>query len=166
MRIARGCSGISSRLRLRRSKRAVYTRRPTAATRSSGPMLQPRQSLLERLRASTSGRTLPALVLGLLLTLACRANLETRLNEVRALQDVGQFNESVGQLREILAMNPDLPEGNYRLGLALVQIGEPSQAVWSLQKASESNEYAVVASLLLANSQFALKNYEGSMVSI
>ena len=62
--------------------------------------------------------------------------------EVRALQDVGQFDASIEELQEILAIDPDLPEANYRLGLAQVQMGEPSRAIWALQKAMESSEYA------------------------
>lgn len=80
--------------------------------------------------------------------------------EVRALQDVGQFSASVDELREILAVNPDDPEANYRLGLALVQTGEPSRAVWPLQKAAESSEYAITAGVLLASTNFQTKNYD------
>lgn len=92
--------------------------------------------------------------------LGCGGDVEARMAEVRALQDVGQFTESIDQLREILALAPDLPEANYRMGVALVQTGEPSRAVWALQKASESPEYAIVAGLLLANAHFNIKNYE------
>jgi tetratricopeptide (TPR) repeat protein len=80
--------------------------------------------------------------------------------EVRALQDVGQFTESIDELREILAVAPNLPEANYRLGIALVQTGEPSRAVWALQKASESPEYAIVAGLMLASATYSLQNHE------
>ncbi len=126
-------------------------------------MPQPRKPSTALQRGVEKRRALLTLALAVLAAGACRDDLDTRMNEVRALQDVGQFSKSVDSLRQILAMDPDTPEGNYRLGLALMQTGEPSQAVWSLQKASESSEYAVVASLLLANSQFALKNYEGSV---
>lgn len=80
--------------------------------------------------------------------------------EVRALQDVGQFTASVDELREILTVSPDLPEANYRLGLALVQTGEPSRAIWPLQKAAESSEYAISAGVLLASTHFQTKNYD------
>jgi len=99
------------------------------------------------------------LVLALLGT-GCGGDLESRMAEVRALQDVGQFTESLEELREILAIAPDLPEANYRLGVALVQTGEPSQAVWALKKAAESPDYAVVAGLVLAQAQHELGNYE------
>ena len=80
--------------------------------------------------------------------------------EVRALQDVGQFTASIDELREILAIRPDDPEASYRLGVALVQTGETSRAVWPLEKAAESPDYAVPASLLLASAHFANQNYE------
>jgi tetratricopeptide (TPR) repeat protein len=80
--------------------------------------------------------------------------------EVRALQDVGQFTESIEELRAILAVAPNLPEANYRLGIALVQTGEPSRAIWALQKASESPDYAIVAGLMLASASYSMQNHE------
>ena len=80
--------------------------------------------------------------------------------EVRALQDVGQFTASIDELREILAVRPDDPEASYRLGVALVQTGEASRAVWPLEKAAESPDYTVQASLLLASVHFANQNFE------
>ncbi len=80
--------------------------------------------------------------------------------EVRALQDVGQFTASIDELREILAVAPDDPEASYRLGVALVQTGEMSRAVWPLEKAAESPDYTIQASLLLASTHFANQNFE------
>lgn len=94
---------------------------------------------------------------------ACGGDVESRMAEVRALQDVGQFESSIEELREILAVSPDLPEANYRLGLALVQTGESSRAVWPLQKASESSEYAITAGLLLASTHLQTKNFDESV---
>jgi tetratricopeptide (TPR) repeat protein len=94
---------------------------------------------------------------------ACSGDVESRMAEVRVLQDVGQFTASIDELREILAIAPDLPEANYRLGIALHQTGNPSRAVWALQKASESQEYQIQATLLLASVQFNLNNYEESI---
>jgi tetratricopeptide (TPR) repeat protein len=92
--------------------------------------------------------------------LGCGGDIEARMAEVRALQDVGQFTASIEELREILAVAPDLPEATYRLGVALVQTGEPSRAVWALEKASETDEYAIPASLLLASAHFRAQNFE------
>jgi len=92
--------------------------------------------------------------------LGCGGDVEARMAEVRALQDVGQFSASIDELREILATRPDDPEASYRLGVALVQTGEVSRAVWPLQKAAESPDYSVPASLLLASAHFANGNFE------
>jgi tetratricopeptide (TPR) repeat protein len=101
-----------------------------------------------------------ALALG---ALGCGGDIEARMAEVRALQDVGQFTASIDELREILAIAPDLPEATYRLGVALVQTGEPSRAVWALEKASESDAYAIPASLLLASAHFSSQNFEATV---
>jgi tetratricopeptide (TPR) repeat protein len=90
----------------------------------------------------------------------CGGDIESRMAEVRALQDVGQFSASVPELQEILAIDPDLPEANYRLGLAQVQMGEPSRAVFALEKASESSEYLIPAGVLLASTHQQTKNYD------
>jgi tetratricopeptide (TPR) repeat protein len=111
-----------------------------------------------------AARVAPLLaIVGLVLSIGCGGDIESRMAEVRALQDVGQFSASVDELREILAVNPDLAEGNYRLGLALVQTGEPSRAVWPLQKAAESSEYQITAGVLLASTHFQTKNYDESI---
>ena len=96
---------------------------------------------------------------------ACGGDIESRMAEVRALQDVGQFTASIEELREILVVSPELAEANYRMGLALVQTGEPSRAVWPLQKAAESSEYAITAGILLASTHFQTKNYDEAIRS-
>jgi tetratricopeptide (TPR) repeat protein len=95
-----------------------------------------------------------------LLGAGCGGDIEARMAEVRALQDVGQYGASIEELREILTISPDLPEATYRLGVALVQTGEPSRAVWALEKAAESEEYAIPAALLLASAHFSQHNFE------
>jgi tetratricopeptide (TPR) repeat protein len=90
----------------------------------------------------------------------CGGDIEARMAEVRALQDVGQYGASIEELREILTISPDLPEATYRLGVALVQTGEPSRAVWALEKAAETQEYAIPAALLLASAHFGQSNFE------
>ncbi|CAG0971322.1 hypothetical protein MYXO_01319 [Myxococcaceae bacterium] len=86
-----------------------------------------------------------------ILALGCGSSLDSRLEEVRTLQDAGQFNESIEPLRSILEESPDLAEANHRLGVALVQTGQPSLAVWPLEKSSKSPEFAVPSGLLLAS---------------
>lgn len=106
-----------------------------------------------------------ALLAGACVALACGGDVESRMAEVRALQDVGQFSASIDELREILAVAPDLPEASYRLGVALMQTGEPSRAVWALEKAAESDEFAIPASLLLASAHFASQNFEATVAA-
>lgn len=120
------------------------------------------------LLAGSSGRGSAArrsAVLGLALVVvallgACGSDIEGRMSEARALQDVGQFAASIKELRGILAEAPENPEANYRLGVALMQTGEASRAVWVLEKAAQHKEFAVPAGLLLASSHFTSQNFE------
>ncbi|MFP8880197.1 MAG: tetratricopeptide repeat protein [Myxococcota bacterium] len=136
-------------------------------TRSTGCQLSTRTAC-DKTGRGTSELTLHRLLIALALSaisLGCGGDIETRMAEVRVLQDVGQFTASIDELREILAVSPELPEANYRLGVALHQTGNPSRAVWALQKASETPDYQIPATLLLASVQFNLNNYEESIRS-
>jgi len=90
----------------------------------------------------------------------CGASPEKLLEEVRAMQDVGEYAESIEPLREILEENPGHPEANYRLGLALVRERQGNKAIWRLERAAESPELAVQANLALASLYLSLKDYE------
>lgn len=85
---------------------------------------------------------------------------EATLAEVRALQASGQYSESIERLRTVLSEQPDLPEANHRLGVALLETGQPSLAVWSLEKAAAAPEYAVQSGLLLASALRSIQAYE------
>jgi tetratricopeptide (TPR) repeat protein len=91
-----------------------------------------------------------AVLVALLATTACQYDRESRMAEIRALQAAGQFDESIAPLRVLLTAEADHPEANYRLGVALVQTGRPSLAIWPLQKAAQSEEFNIQAGLLLA----------------
>ena len=104
-------------------------------------------------------------LLAVSLLAGCGGDIESRMAEVRALQDVGQFPASIDELREILTVDPNLPEANFRLGLALVQTGEPSRAIWPLQKAAESSEYEITAGVLLASTYFKTNNFDEAIRS-
>lgn len=97
------------------------------------------------------------------LVVACASSVEDRLAEVRQLQDAGQFSESIEPLRELLAKNPDLGEANYLLGVALVQTGQMSLAVWPLEKASSDPSQALTAGLLLASTYLGLQAHEDAV---
>ncbi len=109
--------------------------------------------------------TNPLLLLALALpVLACGSDVETRMHEARALQDVGQYAASIPELREILAAEPDLPEASYRLGLALVQTGERSRAIWPLQRAADSGaEFGLQAGQLLASVHLDGQDFEEAL---
>lgn len=98
-----------------------------------------------------------------LAALACGADLQTRLAEIRALQAAGQFNESIEPLREILKSEPDSPEANHLLGIALLQTGQPSLAVWSLEKATQDERYAVESGLLLASAFLSIESFDDAI---
>ena len=98
-----------------------------------------------------------------LFMLACASSVEDRLAEVRALQDAGQFSESVEPLRQLLAKNPDQAEANYLLGVALVQTGQLSLAVWPLEKATADPAQLMSAGLLLASAFLGLQAHDDAV---
>jgi len=107
-----------------------------------------------------------AAVVGLLVLVAAQGGCGTddgRMAEIRALQNTGRFEDSIDGLRGVLAETPELPEANYRLGVALARTGNPSRSVWALEKASESSEFSTPANLQLASVQFGLNNFEESI---
>jgi tetratricopeptide (TPR) repeat protein len=125
------------------------------------------ENIAARLRSPASVTQVAVIAIfcwiGLGLT-GCGGDLESRLQEVRALQDVGQYKASIPELREILTEQPNLPEASYRLGLALVQTGERSRAIWPLQRASESGQsFALQAGQLLANIHLDGQDFEEAL---
>jgi tetratricopeptide (TPR) repeat protein len=99
----------------------------------------------------------------LAVVLACSGSVESRMTEIRSLQEAGQFDPSIAPLRLVLTDEPDNAEANYRLGIALVQTGRPSLAVWPLQKAAASESHAVPAGLLLASTMMQNGTFEESI---
>lgn len=105
----------------------------------------------------------PLALLGLVLLLACSRGDESRLAGIATLQDAGRFDESIEPLRELLDGDPSLDEAHYRLGLALVRTGEPSRAIWPLERAASSPEQIVPAGLLLADTFVGLGAYSDAL---
>ncbi len=81
------------------------------------------------------------------------------------MQDVGEFEESVEPLREILEQNPGHPEANYRLGVALVRQRQSNSAIWRLERAAESPEFAEPANLALVSLYLSLKDYDRALAA-
>ena len=124
-------------------------RTPTIRVETAGPrILMHPMSIARPLIAAT------------LLLLACGSDPDAHLAEVRALQNAGAFARSIDRLNAILELNPELAEANYRLGLALVQTGEPIRAAWPLQKAVEDPAYRVPAGALLASLYYQTQNFD------
>jgi tetratricopeptide (TPR) repeat protein len=96
-------------------------------------------------------------IVALALALACQG---ASIEEIRALQDAGSYEESIEPLRAILSSAPDDAEANYRLGLALVRTGRSNQALWPLRKAADSGEFGKDAGTLLAATLLDLENLE------
>jgi tetratricopeptide (TPR) repeat protein len=109
--------------------------------------------------AARRGRRL-ALAALLALAAACGERGEDRLAEARALHDVGRFADSIELLRELVAREPEHAEAWYLLGAALAQSGEPSLAVFPLEKARAAPDHRVAAGLLLASTYVRLEAWD------
>ncbi len=103
------------------------------------------------------------LAAAVLFFVACASSVEDRLAEVRALQDAGQFSESIEPLRQLLDKNPDQGEANFLLGVALVQTGQLSLAIWPLEKATADSSQTMTAGLLLASAFLGLQAHEDAV---
>jgi tetratricopeptide (TPR) repeat protein len=102
-----------------------------------------------------------AALLGLsLVGTGCQTDFESRLAQIRVLQDAGEFNSSIEPLRVLLHTEPKHPEANYRLGIALMRTGRQSLAVWPLQKASQSEQFGVQAGIVLASVLYSSGDFE------
>jgi tetratricopeptide (TPR) repeat protein len=101
-----------------------------------------------------------SVALAMTIALGCGQTTESRLTEIQALQQIGDFSNSIAPLREILARDPDHPEANYLLGLALVQTRQPTLAIWPLRKAADSDDYQIVGRLVLASALLQTDGFE------
>ena len=91
-----------------------------------------------------------------------RSDAET----ARTLQEAGRFQQSLAPLARALEDNPDDPELHFQNGLALVQTGARTQAVWSLRKSMEDPEWLKKAGLLLASVGLNAHNHELGLEAI
>ena len=81
------------------------------------------------------------------------------MEAIRAQQESGAFADSLPILEEILAGDSSNLEAHYRLGLALQWSARPSEAVWPLLRAAESQQYRVEAGTALAGVFLAGGNF-------
>jgi tetratricopeptide (TPR) repeat protein len=91
----------------------------------------------------------PLVLLGLLCGVACGPP-RPRIEELRALQAEGRYDETVAPLKQRLERNPDDLELNRLLGLALMASDSPSTAVWALRRVTEHPEHSANDLFLLA----------------
>jgi len=105
--------------------------------------------------------------LGILMAtaLACAGGGEQTLDDVRALQDSGAYAETLAPLRELLEREPNHAEANYRLGLALVNTGRSTAAVFPLKRAAADDAMARQAGLLLASTFMQMRNFEEAVAA-
>jgi FimV-like protein len=96
----------------------------------------------------------------------CQATLEDRLAEARAMQEVGEFEQSIEPLQELLQEAPDHPEANLRLGFALMRVGQGNRALWPLQRAAEDPELGAQANLNLAQLYMSFHDFDGAVKAV
>ncbi|MFP8876695.1 MAG: tetratricopeptide repeat protein, partial [Myxococcota bacterium] len=82
------------------------------------------------------------------------------LARARALQEEGKFADSLPELRRALARDPGSSEARFRFGLAMLRSGEPFRALWPLQGAAASADYAFAAGRLLVTAYLQTDNYD------
>ncbi len=82
------------------------------------------------------------------------------------MQAGGRFEESIQPLRVLLTAEPESEEANYRLGIALVQTGRSSLALWPLMKAAKSESLGVQAGLILASTLASQQSYEEAIRAV
>ena len=107
-----------------------------------------------------------ALLVAVVVLSGCYNDPESRLAEIRAIQAGGRFEESIKPLRVLLTAEPDHPEANYRLGVALVQTGRSSLALWPLMKGASSQEFGTQAGLLLTATLISQESYEEAIRAV
>jgi len=96
----------------------------------------------------------------------CSRSFGERLDQVRELHAQGRYEASLETLRSLMDENPTDPEVNYRFGKSLMQAGEPSLAIWPLQRAAEYPQYAFEASMLLAQATLDSRAPEAAIAAV
>lgn len=132
--------------------------RSSAAPPSAGAPPATRRGAGRRAWRGRAARAL-ALALAAALGAACGPSVETRLEDVRALQEAGRFEQSIEPLRSVLGEEPDHARANYLLGVALLQTGRPTLAVHPLRRAAGGDEPAEPAGRLLVSTLLAAERF-------
>jgi predicted Zn-dependent protease len=88
------------------------------------------------------------------------------LDGIHALHARNQFEESLEGLRALMDEDPTDPEVNYLFGKTLMNIGEPSLAIWPLRRAVEYPEYGFEAGMLLARAMIGSRTPEDAIDAV
>ncbi|MFO0688221.1 MAG: tetratricopeptide repeat protein [Myxococcota bacterium] len=123
--------------------------------------LRPARGLRETLR----GVALCALAGAGLLAAFPGCNRTQSLEEIKAMQEAGRYEESIEPLRKRLESTPDDPETHLLYGAALSRTGAGRVAVWSLRKAAEAPEFELQANLELAGAQARVGNWKETIAA-
>jgi tetratricopeptide (TPR) repeat protein len=101
-----------------------------------------------------------ALLASALLVAACGGeDLEAELAELRAQQDAGKAAETLDEYTELANRHPDHAEVNFRLGIAMLASGRPTEALFPLHKAAADEGLAVPAGIVLASTLAQTNNH-------
>lgn len=98
-----------------------------------------------------------------LVTACSGEDLETSLAELRARQDQGKAAETLAEYSKLADLHPDHPEVNFRLGIAMIAAGRPTEALFPLQKAAATETLAVPAGIVLASTLAQTSNHAESL---
>jgi tetratricopeptide (TPR) repeat protein len=108
-------------------------------------------------------RLVAPLCLALVAFVACSKSVEEQIAEARLQQEVGSFQESIETLQAVLDEAPDDAEANLLLGSAQVAMGQPALAIWPLEVAGRSPEFADQADLALGAAYLGLEQRDSAL---
>jgi tetratricopeptide (TPR) repeat protein len=109
------------------------------------------------------GRCLAALILLAAVACARGGDLEQQLSELRSLQNEGKSAETLDELTELARLHPENAEVSFRLGLAMIAVGRATEAVFPLRKATDADEFAVPAGIVLASTLSQTGNHAAAL---
>ncbi len=92
---------------------------------------------------------LAALAAVIAVALAGSRNPALQLDDIRNYQGTGRFAATIKPLRKLLKEAPEDSELNHLYGLALLQTGQSSLAIWSLREAAQDPDRAIDDGILL-----------------
>jgi len=111
----------------------------------------------------TTRRIVVPLCLMLAAFVGCSKSVEDRLAEARLQQEIGSFKESISTLQSVLDDVPDHPEANLLLGSAQIATNQPALAIWPLEIAGRTPEFADSGDLALGAAYLRLQQFDSAL---